>query len=137
MTVSANHQDLINIIEAWCIKQIDLDSSVFLIDAIDSVGANKPPTVRGYRPDVLCMSISGFYTLIGEAKTASDLRASHSRAQLTAFLRALHEQDGGTLIVAVPWGSERTAASLLRHLQNCLGETRQRWLVLSTAPSDG
>lgn len=134
MTVSGDHQELVAYIASWCSDHYRTESLVFLVDQVGVIGRAAPPNIRGYKPDVVCMTVSGFFEVIGEAKTKDDLATVHTRSQLKSFLETLRDQAGGSLIVSVPWGSEGTAASILRHIQKNIEDREKRWKILSPAP---
>lgn len=134
MTVSGDHQELVTFMASWCVNQYPTESLVFLVDDVGTIGGTAPPKIRGFMPDVTCMTVSGFFEVIGEAKTRDDLATRHTRSQLKSFLETLRDQEGGRLLICVPWGSEGTAASILRHIQNNIDDSEKRWKVLSPAP---
>jgi hypothetical protein len=81
------------------------------------LGAEKPPRIGGYVPDVYATDAPTTITVVGEAKTEADLTTDHSRGQLIAFLQYLGARERGVLVLAVPWGVRATAKNLLVGLQ--------------------
>lgn len=81
------------------------------------LGAEKPPRIGGYVPDVYATDAPTTITIVGEAKTEGDLVTDHSRGQLIAFLQYLGARDRGVLVLAVPWQVRATAKNLLASLQ--------------------
>lgn len=106
------------------------------IDDIAGGNGNLPPTIGGHRPDVAWVTLEGRFRYIGEAKTRNDVINAHTNSQLRAFMRVLHEQESGELVVAVPWGLEETMQSLLDTIQRQEGLKSCEWLVISDAPSE-
>jgi len=134
MTLSQNHQALVHSVEEWCEKQGDKNNHIVIVDAHSEGRINLPPVIGGYRPDLVWLNRSSEYCFIGEAKTKNDLRNDHTRKQLSSFLTILENQDGGMLVVAVPWGLEGAARSLISNLQRELRYSIRRWTVISNAP---
>src|SRR5260370_41744437 len=62
----------------------------------------QPPTIGGYKPDVLAHDLPITFRIIGEAKT-SDLGDDRSLRQIGAFLDHLRLYPNGTFYLAVPW----------------------------------
>jgi type IV pilus biogenesis protein CpaD/CtpE len=94
------------------------------------LGAEKPPCLGGYRPDVYAKDVPTTITVVGEAKTENDLVTEHSREQLTAFLRHLASCQRGVLVLAVPWPARATAQNLVSRLQRQIGCMQVATLVL-------
>ncbi len=134
MTVSIDHQNLIELLEHWCSERVNRTEHVFLTDSVGRLGSESPPKVGGYKPDLLCMTVTGEYVFLGDAKTEGDLSTSHTRNQLTAFLKSISGNERALLVLAVPWGCEGAAFSLLQHIQRSIGQTRKQWAVISNAP---
>jgi hypothetical protein len=84
------------------------------------VGCDKPPKVGAFRPDVYAIDAPVTRTIIGEAKTATDLETEHSGMQFAAFLTYLRLQPNPILIASVPWHAKATARSLLQVLSSRL-----------------
>lgn len=135
MTLSDKHQALLALISSWCRKADDPKGFLVFEDTVGEIQSELPPPVAGYRPDLAWLATNGRFRFIGEAKTADDLLSSHTRKQLEAFIKHLAQQGEGDLIVAVPWGEEGTAGSILSHTQSVVGTPVKRWTVISDAPA--
>lgn len=106
-------------------------------DLPSCVGAEKPPRIGGYVPDVYATDAPTTVVVIGEAKTEGDLVTDHSRRQLVAFLLHLQAHPHrGVLIVAVPWSARATAHNLLVSLraENACGRVTVEVLDVVEAP---
>jgi hypothetical protein len=79
-------------------------------------GANRPPVLGGFVPDLFAHDLPITARIVGEAKTEGDLETGRSRAQLTAFLDHLSLYANSTLYVAVPFTYAPRARTLLRSL---------------------
>jgi hypothetical protein len=95
------------------------------------LGAEKPPRIGGFLPDLYAVDAPPSITILGEAKTAEDLETEHSRKQLTAFLTFLQLQSNGILVVAVPWQARARAKNLVARLQRQLQCTSVRTIVIT------
>jgi len=137
MTLSSLHQDLIGCISMWCKNYASAKDFLVFEESVGESARELPPAIDNYRPDVAWLRSTGAYEFIGEAKTANDLKSKHTRNQLTAFLSRLDAQNSGELILAVPWGHEAYATSMMRHLQTKLTISEKRWVVISNAPGHG
>lgn len=113
---SSEHVSLVKFIEEIICKNYDVDRLFSFSDTVDRIGKKSPPAIEGFVPDVVYQDISGNHIIIGEAKTKNDIKSSHTRLQLTAFLFQLYYQGTGVLIVSVSHGCENEMRSLLRYL---------------------
>ena len=100
------------------------------------VGAEKPPRIAGFVPDVYAVDAPTTVTVVGEAKTDGDLLTEHSREQLAAFLRYLALRRAGILVLAVSWKARATAKNLLISLQSELACTHVGIVVLDGVRSE-
>jgi hypothetical protein len=87
-----------------------------LHDLPSAIGAEKPPRIEGFVPDVYAYDAPLTTVIIGEAKTAADLETPHSLSQLTAYVSFLALQPTGVFILAVPWHIKRRAEALVTSL---------------------
>lgn len=71
-------------------------------DRSESRRDEKPRSVEGFVPDVLAITVPSSFTIIGEAKTYTDLGTPHTRSQVRAFLRFLQYCANPQFILAVP-----------------------------------
>ena len=69
--------------------------------------------------------------MIGEAKSMMDLENSHTKHQITAFLKRCILVEGSVFVLAVPWPVERLAKSFLSTLQDREGLSCVKTVVLS------
>ena len=99
-------------------------------DLPDLLGAEKPPRIEGFVPDLYAIDAPLSITILGEAKTAEDLETDHSRKQLKAFLTFLRLQPIGILVIAVPWQAQARARNLVARLQQELQCTEVRTIVI-------
>lgn len=102
-----------------------------LTDSVDSQSPNRPPPIEGYVPDAYVMLDEQGRVVIGEAKSMGDLENSHTKAQVTAFLRRCGMAEGSALILAVPWPIERLAGALLTYFRAKDGLPQVETVVLS------
>ena len=77
--------------------------------------------IERMRPDIFVRQRSQKLIVIGEAKTASDIDNSHTRAQLKRFYEYLLVEQNGLLWLSVPLNQAGEAHRLLRHVRS---ETR-------------
>src|SRR2546426_2861938 len=83
-------------------------------DRSDCRRDEKPRSVEGFVPDVLAITVPASFTIIGEAKTYSDLGTPRSRSQVRAFLRFLQYCMHPHFILAVPPSAYAFAFSVLQ-----------------------
>jgi len=115
MAESVNHLRLVEHLVAHITATYE--GLVVFHDLPAALGAEKPPRIGGYVPDVFATDAPTTITIVGEAKTESDLETDHSREQLVAFLQYLGARQRGVLVLAVPWQVRATAKNLLASLQ--------------------
>ena len=82
-----------------------------------SYGADRPPLVGGFTPDVYASDVPATFRVLGEAKTPDDLETDRSRRQIAAFLDHLCLYRNGTLYLAVPWPFAGRASLMLTSLR--------------------
>lgn len=103
MAESSQHLELVNLILSYLEQRWgNLKGFIVLSDFLNRVGAEGPPRIAGFSPDVYAADVPMTTMVIGEAKTSQDLTRPHSREQLCAYLEHLRYQAKGVLIVAVP-----------------------------------
>jgi hypothetical protein len=83
-----------------------------------AIGGEKPPKIGAFRPDVYAIDAPLTKTIVGEAKTQSDLETDHTRKQFHAFLRYLQLQTNSVFILAVPWQAKARGRTLLHSIQS-------------------
>lgn len=89
-----------------------------LHDLPGAIGGEKPPKIGAFRPDVYAIDAPLTKTIVGEAKTQSDLETDHTRKQFHAFLRFLQSQTNSVFILAVPWQAKARGRTLLHSIQS-------------------
>ena len=80
-------------------------------------GADRPPTIGGFTPDVFASDVPSTFRVVGEAKTPSDLETERSRRQITAFLDHLTLYEGSTFYLAVPFFTAPRARFILKSVR--------------------
>ena len=102
-----------------------------LTDSVGSQSTHRPPPIEGYVPDAYVMLDEQGRVVIGEAKSMGDLENSHTKAQVTAFLRRCGMADGSAFVLAVPWPIERLAGELLANFRASVGLHQVETVILS------
>lgn len=82
-----------------------------------SYGADRPPKIGGYTPDVFASDVPETFHVLGEAKTLEDLESERSARQIAAFLEHLTLRPASNFYLAVPWLCLPRAQSIVRSLQ--------------------
>lgn len=82
-----------------------------------SYGENQPPTIGGFKPDVLVQDVPMTFRAIGEAKTDKDLDEDRSQRQIAAFLDHLSLYANSSFYLGVPWYLKGRANFLLKTLR--------------------
>jgi hypothetical protein len=80
-------------------------------------GANQPPTVGGYKPDLLAHDLPTTFRVLGEAKTKEDFKSERSLRQIRAFLDHLALYPNSTFYLAVPWYLKGQANYTIKELK--------------------
>jgi hypothetical protein len=135
MSLSADHQALLEQIVQWCTARLPADNYIVLTDSFERTRHGPPPKIAGHRPDLVWVRADGSFEVIGEAKTRNDIDNDHTRRQLCGFLQTLDIQGYGKLVVAVPWGFEAVATSTLVSLQRQAEIQEKRWTVIYPCPT--
>jgi hypothetical protein len=127
MPESTRHAELVQLL-ITCITsrhRANLGLCVYA-DTPEARPGDKPRPINGFVPDVLAVTVPRTFTIIGEAKTFTDLTTARSRSQIQAFLQFLRYSREASMMLAVP-----PAAHALAH--NLLETARRR----SVAPNVG
>jgi hypothetical protein len=131
MAESVTHLELVSQILSYIRSNyVGLRYVSTLHDLPGIIGCEKPPKIGDFRPDVYAIDAPLTRTIIGEAKTQSDLESDHSRRQFQAFLRFLRLQHNSVFILAVPWQVHSRARTLLRSIQKVVDASVVDILVL-------
>lgn len=131
MSESLVHLQLVGRIMSYVRDEYHAYQLAIFHDLPALLGAEKPPRIGGFLPDLYAVDAPPSITILGEAKTAEDLETEHSRKQLTAFLTFLQLQSNGILVVAVPWQARARAKNLVARLQRQLQCTSVRTIVIT------
>lgn len=126
---SDKHRELILQIRSWVQCQYP-ELVAYLDDDLDShIGRGRPPIIAGFRPDAFVPGSRQRTTIIGEAKTESDLDTTHTRRQLEAYIDYLGRQPSGILVISTEWRARRTAKSLVKQL---IRQSQSRQVITHT-----
>ncbi|WP_146208938.1 hypothetical protein [Azospirillum sp. TSO22-1] len=79
-------------------------------------GANRPPSIGGFLPDVFASDLPATFEVVGEAKTFPDLESERSARQIRAFLDHLAVRPASTFYLAVPPFTGARARAILNRL---------------------
>jgi hypothetical protein len=80
-------------------------------------GANRPPNIGRYTPDLYASDLPVTFEVLGEAKTPSDLETPRSAAQIAAFLDHLSFRPRSSFYLSVPPFAKSRARAVLARLQ--------------------
>ena len=105
-------EQLISIVET----RHAVDNRLIILADHVRFGANRPPKLGGFVPDLFAHDLPITARIVGEAKTEHDLETDRSLAQLGAFLDHLALYENSTMYVAVPFTYAARARTLLRSL---------------------
>lgn len=123
MPESAQHARLVKAIVTRAEKYLGEIGDIRVCeDAVQPIRSERPPKICGFIPDVFATDVPTSVTLIGEAKTASDLETNHSRKQIAAFLKFLAHTPGGIFLLAVPIELIPRGRATIRELSQSLGK---------------
>jgi hypothetical protein len=79
-------------------------------------GANRPPIIGRYTPDLFASDLPVSFEVLGEAKTPLDLETPRSAAQIAAFLDYLALRPGSSFYLSVPPFAKARARVVLARL---------------------
>jgi hypothetical protein len=113
MGESLTHIQLVQRIVSHVRSEFPDSCLCILLDLPESPRCDKPPVIEGYHPDLFAEDTPPTFTVIGEAKTASDLETVHSKLQFRAYLSFLRLRPRPRLVVATPWYAQNSARTLL------------------------
>ena len=115
--VSTLHEKLVNEIVLWIERDFRKLNPKILSDGFGPLGAQRPPMIAGYIPDVYCTFTGCELTIVGDAKTSNDIKSPHSRMQYQAFLEYLKHRNRGILVLSTLWSVKNQSSSLLRKIR--------------------
>ena len=131
MAESEKHLELVSCILAHIENTyVGLNSVAIIHDLPGRIGCDKPPKIGQFRPDVYAIDAPLTRTIIGEAKTQSDLETNHTATQFRAFMSFLRLQPNPVFILAVPWQVRVLARTLLLAVQRELHASSVLLVVL-------
>lgn len=122
MPESQVHINLVKALAAWTVERFSGNFYDFYILADLPDSTEKPDLIAGFRPDLFARA-PGRLTLVGEAKTTSDLETEHTQRQVAAFLQYLSAVPGAVLVMATPWPARASAKNLVGRIARQLGIT--------------
>lgn len=82
-----------------------------------SFGADRPPSIEGFFPDLFASDLPATFEILGEAKTPGDLETERSARQLAGFLDYLALRPSSTLYLMVPPFSRARATTIISRLR--------------------
>ncbi|RWG50498.1 MAG: hypothetical protein EOQ62_04290 [Mesorhizobium sp.] len=103
-------------------------------DSVFPLRYERPPRVGGFVPDVYATDVPTTVTIIGEAKTTSDLERERSRSQISAFLAYLAHMPKGVFVLSVPLVAGATARRIVAAAQQSLPLSATRIVILDGIP---
>jgi hypothetical protein len=134
---SDKHLELVQCIVGYITNvYIGIDSVATLRDLPGTVRGNKPPKIGEYRPDIYAIDAPLTRTIVGEAKTQTDLETDHTRRQFHAFMSFLRLQPKPVFIVAVPWQAKARGRNLLEKVAKELDASEVEIVVLDEVRTD-
>jgi hypothetical protein len=115
-------------VEAECAT---INAVAIFVDSIQASKDSRPPRIQGFVPDIYVVDVPTTFTIIGEAKTGSDLQSERSRKQIAAFLEFVAYRANGMFILAVPLPFGATARAMVDAMLNVLAQQPKSVIVLS------
>jgi hypothetical protein len=113
---SAQHVGLVERLVAIVESRHQTSQGIIIFADHHKFGINQPPTIGGFKPDVFAQDLSATFRVIGEAKTANDLKEERSARQIRAFLDHLALYPNSSFYLAIPWFLRGRANYMLREL---------------------
>jgi len=114
MSESIAHTRLVGVIVNWVKAKYSATPGLCLFcDCPPVLETEKPSPIEGFFPDVCAVTTPPALTLLGEAKTSTDLESPRSFNQLLAFFRFLAARPQPTLVIATPWQAIVTAKHIV------------------------
>jgi len=105
MTESLEHIQHVENLVAYIRREFrHLFALVILRDTPSSLRDEKPPILDGFVPDVFAYDVPTTITIIGEAKTSTDLETDRSRAQIKTFIDFLRWRENSMFFLSIPFG---------------------------------
>lgn len=136
MPESATHAGLVKALITFAERELGTLADLSVRDdAVRPLRGERPPRIYGYVPDVFATDVPTTATLIGEAKTRSDLETEHSQRQILAFLRYLSQTPNGVFVLSVPLSAVPTARRLVSRLNAPFADTQIRAVVIDGVSS--
>lgn len=109
MSESEHHRSLVQALAIEIFGDLIWNNKPIVYCDIQDGCSSEPPLIGNNRPDVFARDIATSLSIIGEAKTASDIDNLHTSMQLTSFFDYLRDSPRGEFWLGVPWLSAGTA----------------------------
>src|SRR5437016_7711331 len=114
MSETLIHTCLVGVIVNWVKANYSATRGLCLFcDCPPVLETEKPLPIEGFFPDVYAVTTPPALTIIGEAKTTTDLESPRSYNQFLAFLRFLAARPQPIFVVATPWFAGATVRHIL------------------------
>lgn len=122
MSESEQHRNLVRTVGERL--KVMYAGAPIVADIQSDPGAELPPTIDGFRPDVFVRN--GERTAIAEAKTDADVDRTHTHEQVKSFIACLEDSSDGLLVLSVTGSCADRAKTVLRfiHLETKPSRTR-------------
>lgn len=118
MAESDVHRELVRLLRHTVSQRYEAHAGLCVYwDDGDTPPGSRPPTIDGFVPDLLAVSVPPLFTVLGEAKSTKDLTTRRSHAQIRCFLRHLMYSPTPSLILAVPPATAPYAQQLIRAMK--------------------
>lgn len=88
---SSTHMDYVRVVASYIVERFPADDCAFMELDLPEEQHHPDHVINGYRPDVYLSSPQ--LAIIGEAKTAADVRNKHTQEQLVSYVAQLKTQD--------------------------------------------
>jgi hypothetical protein len=131
MAESAQHIELVDLIIDWVRNEYSSNPAMLLFH--DKPGApkdQKPYRINGFVPDVYAVDAPTTTTIIGEAKTPSDLETKHTISQIKGFLNLLVYREKPVFVISTPLNAMPSAKRLLMDVLESLPANNLQVIML-------
>lgn len=115
MSQSEQHRNLV--IQVVKVLESRYPLMSFIADVQQKPGAEVPPIINGFRPDVYARDKTGSSVVIAEAKTDKDLDNKHTDNQIESFINYLEQTRNGFFILSATGYGANRAKTLLRFVR--------------------
>lgn len=114
---SSRHTRLVERLIAVVTSRHPVPNGMLLLADHYTFGADRPPRIEGFMPDVFASDVPETFRILGEAKTPADLESERSLRQIAVFLDHLALRQSATFYLAVPWHLVPRARGIIRSLR--------------------